>query len=367
MSTAHRDASMSRGEAFKSLAERPSFYLIYLVFYAFPWIFQLPGPTDLAAAAIGVAVFLPIYFWSFDQCSWRRATPAIIAMEAIAFALSPFNGMAGVFHIYACTCAATVRPGRLSYVLIAALSAVFLAGSLLLGTHWVTITMSLFIGAMAGLSASAGADEIERRRTVERTAALDRELAAVQERERIARDLHDVLGHTLTLVALKAELAGKLMDRDAERAKRELSDIRNAARGGLAEVREAVAGMTLTTVDEEIDRARAALEAAGISFDVDGAPPPLDDRRARALGLAIREALTNVVRHSHAAHARLDFAQAEGAVTVTVADDGRGGAVSEGSGLTGLRQRIESVGGRMRLVEDRGLTVELELPTDAVS
>ena len=191
-------------------------------------------------------------------------------------------------------------------------------------------------------------------------------IAAVAERERIARDLHDVLGHTLSLIVLKAELAGRLMDRDPQRAATEIADVERTARTALAEVREAIGGYRTRGLVAEIEEARRTLDTAGVTMlseitaiDASG----LTAGEESVLSLAMREAVTNIVRHAKAHHCRIRFVTQDGRRRLLVEDDGSHPLVREGNGLRGMRERIESLGGTLRVERDHGTRLLIELPT----
>jgi two-component system sensor histidine kinase DesK len=172
-------------------------------------------------------------------------------------------------------------------------------------------------------------------------------LAVTDERLRIARDLHDLLGHSLSVIALKSELATKLVHRDADAAAAEVADIESVARQALAEVREAVEGYRSLALHEALDGARLALTAAGIDCRLDDEHVDMPPQVEAVLAWAVREGTTNVVRHSHAdtcsirIHTNRDTAQVE------VEDDGSAAAngTRSGSGLVGLRERARAVRG----------------------
>ena len=187
-------------------------------------------------------------------------------------------------------------------------------------------------------------------------------LAKVAERERIARDLHDVLGHTLSLITLKSELARKLVDRDLERAKQEMQDVETASRAALADVREAIRGYRSDGIFAELARARAALETAGVSVECDTDPVPLSAAQESVLALALREAVTNVVRHAEARRCNVILKQSDALCTLEVVDDGRGAAGPEGNGLRGMRERLEALGGSLRLLSSNGTRLIIDLP-----
>ncbi|CAL4859233.1 hypothetical protein MMM2322_00882 [Microbacterium sp. MM2322] len=169
-------------------------------------------------------------------------------------------------------------------------------------------------------------------------------LAVVEERARFSRDLHDVLGHSLTVVAIKSELASRLVDLDPERAKAEMREVEQLSRDALQGLRQAVSGYREADLDAELVAARAALAAAGIDADlpVDGAAPASDVRSLFAW--VVREGTTNVIRHASATRVRITLHR----TAVTIEDDGTGvsasGAAVAGNGLRGLRERADALG-----------------------
>ena len=189
-------------------------------------------------------------------------------------------------------------------------------------------------------------------------------MATIAERERIARDLHDLLGHTLSIIVLKSELAAKVADRDLGRAVREIRDVERISRNALAEVRHAVYGYRGERLEEELATARTALDAAGVALDRGRrARSRSTPTQERALSLALREAVTNVIRHARARHCRvtLDRGRRRG-VRLTVEDDGVGGEPAEGAGLSGMRARLAEIGGTMERDARRGTRLTLVVP-----
>ena len=193
-------------------------------------------------------------------------------------------------------------------------------------------------------------------------------LAALAERERIARDLHDVLGHTLSVIVLKAELAGRLIDQDPQRAATEIADVERTARTALAEVREAIGGYRARGLAAEIEAARRTLDVAGVTLILDSAaesvPPSaaLTAAEETVLSLALREAITNIVRHAKAKTCRLNFVSEQGHRRLLVEDDGEHPLIREGNGLRGMRERVEALGGHISLERERGTRLLIELP-----
>ncbi len=190
------------------------------------------------------------------------------------------------------------------------------------------------------------------------------QLAKVAERERIARDLHDVLGHTLSVIVLKSELAGRLAEGDPARARTEIADVEQIARKALSEVREAIRGYRSEGLAAEIKRARSTLNAAGLILVCEEKPPALNPTEETVMSLVLREAVTNVVRHAQASRCVMRFVTDNGKTSLVVEDDGRGGIREEGNGLRGMRERIEALGGRFAIDGTQGTRLTIEFPAN---
>jgi two-component system sensor histidine kinase DesK len=190
------------------------------------------------------------------------------------------------------------------------------------------------------------------------------QLAKLAERERIARDLHDVLGHTLSVIVLKSELAGRLFSRDPQRAAAEIADVEMISRTALTEVREAIRGYRAEGLAAEIKRAHSTLDAAGVTLVCEDKPPELTPAVESVVSLIVREAVTNIVRHAQASRCSMSFSAQNGHTSLVVEDDGRGGVRAEGNGLRGMRERIEALGGQFAVDGSRGTRLTILLPTD---
>jgi two-component system sensor histidine kinase DesK len=189
--------------------------------------------------------------------------------------------------------------------------------------------------------------------------------AVAHERERFARDLHDLLGHSLSVIAIKAELARRLAPVDGERAAAEVADIETVARQALSEVRDAVSGYRRPALDVELEGARVALEAAGIEAMVERSSSNLDEDVEAVIGWAVREGATNVIRHSAARHCRIRVTADATRAELEVADDGRGpNGAGAGNGLGGLRDRVAAVQGTLKAGggQDGGYRLCVEIP-----
>lgn len=193
-------------------------------------------------------------------------------------------------------------------------------------------------------------------------------LATLGERERIARDLHDLLGHTLTGIVVRAQLIRKVAPSDPARAAAEAADVEKLARNALTEVRAAVSGWRHHALDTEVDIARDVLAAAGVELLVHtDTAVSMSPTVEAALALAVREAVTNVVRHADARVCRIDVVTAADDVRLTVSDDGRGTRAPDGTGLSGMRERITALGGHVHRRTDGGTTLTVTVPAQGLA
>ena len=328
----------------------------------------------LAAISLGFALFVATYWSLVPPVRWLAAlgTGAILAALALLPVLAGALLLAGApssltaLFVYAVAAAGLLLPLWPAIAATALTAAGIGIGTAATGdgasavAAWVITTVS--IGAI--MTAFGWVTRANRELRAAR-GELAR-LAVSEERLRIARDLHDLLGHSLSLIALKSELAGRLVRHDGERAAVELADIEAVTRRALAEVRGAVEGYRRLALEDALEGARSALSAAGIDYRLEESPLALPPEVEAVLAWAVREGTTNVVRHSRAGHCSIRVG-AEGAlVAVEVEDDG--GAVPSptrsGSGLTGLAERARAVRGTLEAGPRRegGFRLRLTVP-----
>jgi two-component system sensor histidine kinase DesK len=330
--------------------------LIWLMFLVFPIANAIGnhgagvGHAFAIAASVGfVAVYAAIVV------SWRRPHRAWLpfAMFGVVIVLATVLTLVdrpgwGFLFTYCSACVALVSPGA------------FAVSGLVLCTVLAGVASSLGGangGAAAGFVAStAGIGllmvlmrdlRLRNDELIEARAELA-QLAVAQERERFARDLHDLLGHTLSVIALKAELAGRLLPGRPEAAASEIAEVEGVARGALSEVRDAVSGYRRPTLEGELEGARMALAAAGITAELDRPAVAIDPAAETVLAWAVREGATNVIRHSRARHCALRVRATLTGTVLEVLDDGVGRAGNgsgDGHGLEGLAERVSSVHG----------------------
>jgi two-component system sensor histidine kinase DesK len=347
-------------------------WLVYLGALFFQPAFDpTAGPLDWFAACALIAVFLPLYVAGQRAVDDRQLLSIVAGMAALAVAGSLINGGASVFVIYAAAIAAYLEPVRRAAVVIAALVGVLVL-ILAMSTapqQWRVLALipTLVFTIVTG---AANIVDAERERAQQRLRRADEEierLAALAERERIARDLHDLLGHTLSVIVVKSELAVRLAESDSPRAAEEMRDVERIGREALGEVRAAVAGYRARGLRGELDGARRALAAAGVEPTVEADLPALPIAYESALALALRESVTNVVRHAGARHAAISIGVEGSSIVLEVTDDGRGGTGPEGAGLTGMRERITALGGAVQRDGGKGMRVRVSLPVEATT
>lgn len=311
--------------------------------------------TEWVWTAISFIIFMALcvvasLYWSRKRI--MRRVCAAMALLAIAFTGYQQTGV--FYFVFVAAFGPLAVGGDIprSVAIIAAACAGILIESLLLWPPslmpYVAVVQSILVGGAITL--------------VARQQAALRQTLKSAERERIARDLHDILGHTLSVVILKTELASRLIAHDPARAKAEIDEVEKISRNALAEIREAIRGYRSHDLRAELDQAKSTLETAGVTVEeeYDAAGLPLSHERV--LALVLREAVTNIVRHAQAKRCSIRFERDEDVYRLEVKDDGRGGVREEGMGLRGIRERVEAIGGQATWASDSGTALTITVP-----
>jgi len=337
-----------------------------MAYFGFFWlqpIFNHAGLKEWLLTTLGTAIFVVLYFAVCWLQNTRLQLLALAAMVLTGVFYAPYNGGASCFFIFAAAIVPYVLESEVAiFASIAAVVAVAAAET------WLLHLSGWFLFYAAALSIVVGGSNIYFAQKTRMYCQLQKanqeieHLAKVAERERIARDLHDVLGHTLSVIILKSELAGKLLDRDPERAKQEIADVERISREALAEVRNTIRGYRANSLDSELKHATEALQTAGISVKSEAAKVGLSPAQESVVGLVVREAVTNIVRHANARNCSLLLTPNNGSCRLEIRDDGRGGGAAEGNGLRGMRERIEALGGTLIRQTSPGTTLLIEFP-----
>lgn len=345
--------------------------LLYLGFLFVNWGGQ-SLEVWLTATVASIVVFVPLFIMALRQRP-LLGFRFVAAIAAIGYALMAVNVAANTYLIYAAACLPyTGWPLRRSIGLIVAglaLQAIEL--------YWVGVPMRFipFVGAITAVIAIAvcaanhhGREKRLRQAELKLSHDEVRRLGALAERERIGRDLHDLLGHTLSLITLKSELAAKLFERDPQAARREIVEVERVARDALAQVRRAVSGIRAAGLAVELASARLLLESCSVRLDYRLGDVALPPALETVFALVVREAVTNIQRHAKATQVRVELSSEAGEAALRIEDDGRGGAIEPGNGLSGMRERLRTLGGRLDIQSTRGrgtiLHAVLPLPTE---
>ncbi|WP_035903290.1 sensor histidine kinase [Knoellia subterranea] len=332
----------------------PVFAAIWLVFLIDPvreaWRLRdtARGDVGLVATIVFAAVYLFVWIRLRSRRArlvarpgWAEAVGWLAVMGVLAVTMVWALGQSGTASAVYCAVAAVILPFPYAGVLVVGIAGLLvLLGEVRSG--WDSEVGTAF-GVIAGAMAVFGIQQMMLR-NIELIRAHDEnaELAVENERTRFARDLHDILGHSLTVITVKAELAQRLLDVDPSRARTELADLERLSRDALADVRRAVEGYRDVSLPAELARARAALAAAEIRADLPNSTDDVPSEKRELFAWAVREGVTNVLRHSGARRCSVVLTP----TSVEVRDDGRGSAEAvRGSGLTGLQERASLVGG----------------------
>jgi two-component system sensor histidine kinase DesK len=353
----------------------PLFGLVFLIYPIRAVFTSDPTPMRVFLALGGAALFANVFLWLMwmqvplwsasaepSEVRKRRATIAFLAVLAIALNLA-LGSEWRVLFFHVNVAAGIMLLTRDAYVAIAGLAVTTFALGIVSGMVWLALpTAAIGLWVTAFVRQVAAVAELRSAR--EELARL----AVSEERLRFARDLHDLLGHSLSLITLKSELAGRLLPTAPEKAATEVHDIEGVARQALREVREAVAGYRSPTLDEELAGASEMLEAAGITCRIDNEAGVLPNAVDAVLAWAVREGTTNVIRHSRAGHCRIVLARDGEEIYAEITDDGQGyqkeNGEDSGSGLSGLTERVATFAGRVEVgsLPDGGFRLRVGLP-----
>ncbi|WP_035839703.1 sensor histidine kinase [Kitasatospora azatica] len=346
-------------------------YLGYLLFVpAQPYFSPDPAWWEWPLAIVVCTATVLLYAMALlrGRSAWS-VWASLVPMAVIGALATPFNAAASVLFIYAAAAAGNTLLWQVARRWFAGLTVLDCVTALLsqvpvpyrlLG--FASASVMIWVIGLLELRQRDRRRELENQRLRNSQVEL---LATLAERERISRDLHDLLGHSLTAVVMRAQLTKELVLADPQRARAESEEIERNAREALAAVRSTVTGWRQTTIRAELEVARRTLTGTGVTLQVS-----CDDAlilvaaTEHELGLALREAVTNVARHAQASSCRIGLDRDEERVRLVIADDGIGGVAAEGTGLTGLRERIAKLGGAVQRTGSAGTTLVITVPVE---
>lgn len=318
---------------------------------------------------VTVVITYPVFVLLYALCIVRPQRTVhryAWCMAVLGFLIMSLNSGAGCcYYVFASVMVRACERGWSFYIKnVIAMSVAFAVVATMNKMPWQLIFYMIVMVAIISGVINVGINASKKNAALKLSQDEVRRLAATAERERIGRDLHDLLGHTLSLITLKLELSRKLFDRDPEHARRELEEAENVARHALAEVRAAVTGIRATDLAAELASARLLLESSAVHLDYGVLPPSLPVDVERGLALVIREAVTNIHRHAGATEASVQFEVTPEKLDMRIVDDGRGGQTAEGNGINGMRERVRALGGQLAIESPpkRGTTLSISVP-----
>lgn len=342
-----------------------------------PWmfgdvVFRHPLPQYWWAVTIATVVaFLLIYACVHIRPLREVPICALMLVGVACLAMPASHYASGTCLIYACAYLALQRTFTRLVTWVVPVMLVWALETHLLHWPWQATTWVLLISIAVSVAQHSMWSGLRRNADLRLSHDEVRRLAASAERERIGRDLHDLLGHTLSMVALKSELAGRLIERDPGAARREMADVERVSREALSQVRSAVSGIRAAALASEFASARLLLETAGIRMEYWCDPQQLPSDIETCLALVLREGVTNIQRHAHADRVEVSVIVGTEQAVMRIRDDGRGGVNAHGNGLTGMRERTVAHGGELWIESPRGkgtaIEVRLPLPIPAAS
>jgi two-component system sensor histidine kinase DesK len=257
-----------------------------------------------------------------------------------------------ILMLFVATCGMAVYAGRERVTVAFAVLVSVLAATVLLGLLHDALATALttVIGTVLASGLVGAVRQMQRLiRELQQTRDALATVAVAEERLRFSRDLHDLLGHTLSVIVVKAEVVRRIAERDPPAAAAQAADIEDIGRRALVEIREAVTGYRESGLTAELTRAKGVLSSAGITATVQRTADPLPEAADRLLAWVLREATTNVVRHSGAQRCAIEISTTDGAAALSVVDNGgAAGGAAFGNGLRGLTERLGAAGGTLQ-------------------
>jgi len=343
------------------------FWLVCLIFPILSLIQTPPLGLDLLIAIAGLITFVVIYFWVMwphplndkvrTRFRLRTSITLIIGLTVLVLFLSIHYGSSFLWLFLGVSAiAGIILSFRNASIAVFGLTLLTLGFSVdvsgsIASANWLQIIPLVLLVRGLGLDMVGFVRLSDALRELHTTREELARQAVTEERLRMARDLHDLLGHTLSLITLKSELAGRLLEKNPQTATQEIREVERVARQALREVREAVAGYRQRTLRGELDGVRQILEAAGVACTVEYEAQSLASNIDAVLAWVVREGVTNVIRHSRAQHCLIRISFTDENICAEVVNDGypreENSKVQMGSGLSGLAERVTRQGGRI--------------------
>ena len=363
------------------------FWLICLLFPILYLRSSSLSSMRLLGGLVSLAIFTAAYFWVMwpyplgenkrTWAGWRAPAFLLTCMTLIALLLSlSFGSTFSWLFLGVSAIAGVILPARSAFWTVMGLTLLTLGVSVttsggIQATDWLQVVPLVLLVRALGVDMTGLVRLADTLRDLNQARQALAHQAITKERLRMARDLHDLLGHSLSLITLKSELAGRLVETDPAQAKQEITEVERVARQALREVRQAVNGYRQPSLDSELEGARQILEAAGIDYQIEMVDEMLPSNLDTVLAWAVREGVTNVIRHSHAGYCNIRISIQGENILSEVLNDGYTEAShathGPGSGLSGLAERLAAQGGSLeagptKVGNNPGYRLRVEMP-----
>ncbi|MDO8346199.1 MAG: sensor histidine kinase [Cellvibrio sp.] len=338
-------------------------WLVFSLYYFVP-VYYMPFSALAQVLLVGVyCVFVSLYLWGITlkpQDVWKP----VLAIVLLAFAITPYTPGSSTFFSYLGFLVGFTYRTKIWLLITGVLVATIIAMHYQFNYPFPFFAFPALSGlATIGIIGYVEKLRMEARISQQKSHQEIEQLAVIAERERIARDLHDILGHTLSSIALKAELAEKLLTQEkTEQAKQHLSELHQIARNSLSLVRQTVSGYKHRGLSGEVMELCEKLRQSGFVVDLNGDIPQLSPRAETAIILALTELTTNVLRHSNGNHCEIEFQQSCDKIVVRMHDNGEVKALIPGNGLQGIQERLNALTGDLQSSIHKGCEFVISLP-----
>lgn len=338
----------------------PYIWLAYLGFIYFPLIVDGGSTVQWLVVVSSTLLFLFVYFWVYWQVGYRSLL-GIVAICLIGAVNTGFTDGASAYFVYAgsfCFLVGSISRGV--YALAGVLTFVGVISLILNLSPFFFLPAAFFTLFIGGINIYQ--KELEQKNRLLKLSQEEvKQLAATAERERIARDLHDLVGHTLSMITLKAQLARKLVRKDLDAAETELKELEATSRQTLADVREAVTGYKQRDLISELTNAKQVFHTADLEFVVATDIPELPNHVNNVLAMVIKELVTNTIKHSNGNKVCLSFEKATHRLSMTFVDNGVVTHFTQGNGIRGLKERLADCKGTLCIQTNNGFEVMVEI------
>ncbi|MCF6193748.1 MAG: sensor histidine kinase [Kangiellaceae bacterium] len=348
----------------KGMHYSPYVWLVYLFIFVTSLITYHPVENSYLYGFIGTLLFLGVYFNSY-WVSTKRVKWNILLILVLGTLLSQLTPGASVFFVYAgafCCRLGNTKKAISGLIFIAIW---IIAYSWLFSMHsFFYVPAIVFTFMIGGINIYQHDIDLKQQELILSQQEV-RHLARTSERERIARDLHDLIGHTFSIITLKAELAGKLVGKNELQAKQEIKELENISRDALKQIREVVTGYRTSDLNTELAHAKYVLQSNEIVFDYQFDEFEMNEIINKELAIIIKEAVTNILKHSEASRASVVIHKTNLNIEMQIIDDGTGFSSKKenlGFGLKGISERVEKLSGKLVIESQSGTKLLVVLP-----